>query len=162
MARARLLLGLLFLGALVLLPGVAAAENHWDMVALSPEARAIALKIQCPICEGQSIAESNATISKQMKAIVQEKLDAGWTERQILDYFREKYGDAVLREPPRSGVVLGIWLIPPAVLLGGLAFVAFVVRSWRRRSVTVVELPEASDEEVVRREMERLHRGEGR
>lgn len=159
--KARLALALLLLAALALLPGPAAAEGHWDMVALSPEARAIALKIQCPICEGQSIAESNATIAKQMKAVVQEKVEAGWSERQVLDYFRERYGEIVLREPPRSGLTLGVWLVPPMVLLAGLALVALLVRGWRR-SPPVEELPQASDEEAVVRALRQIGREEGR
>ncbi|MBI4236602.1 MAG: cytochrome c-type biogenesis protein CcmH [Chloroflexi bacterium] len=148
--------------ALSLIPAVAGADSHWDLVVLSPEARAIALKVQCPICEGESIAASQATIAKQMRVILQEKVDAGWSEAQILDYFREAYGPAVLREPPRSGVALGIWLVPPAILLAGLAAIVLLLRGWLRRPAPVEEVPEPADEEVVAREMARLRRGDGR
>ena len=134
------------------------------MVVLSPEARTIALKIQCPICEGESIAESHATIAKQMRAIVQEKVDAGWNEKQIIGYFQERYGTVVLREPPRRGLTLGVWLAPPLVILAGLSLIVTLVWRWRKRppakAFSGPPLPAAADEEVVARELERLRRSE--
>ena len=87
--------------ALLVVPGVVAAQQtdepvDLDLFVLSPEAVVIAEKIQCVVCDGQSIVGSNATIAKQMRVAVQERVDAGWTEGQILDYFVESYGTFVL------------------------------------------------------------------
>jgi cytochrome c-type biogenesis protein CcmH len=136
-----------------------------DMLALSPEARAIALKVQCPVCDGQSIAESHSTVAKQMRALLQEKVDAGWTERQVLDFFAERYGSAVLREPRLSGLSLGVWVVPPIALLIGGALVLMVVRQWRSANAgtpqPVSGQVSETEEELVARELARLRR-EGR
>lgn len=86
------------------------------MIALTEQARVIASKLQCPVCDGQSIVESQATVSLQMKHKVQELVDQGKNEKEILDFFEERYGSLVLREPPYSGFGLGAWLIPPLVI----------------------------------------------
>jgi cytochrome c-type biogenesis protein CcmH len=86
------------------------------MIALTDEARSIASKLQCPVCDGQSIIESQATVSLQMKQKVQELVDQGKTEHEILVFFEERYGLMVLREPPYSGFGLGVWLIPSIVI----------------------------------------------
>lgn len=138
-------------------------RNELDLLALSPEALAIAYKIQCPVCDGQSITESNATIAKQMRVVVQELVDAGQTEEEILAYFEERYGPAVLREPRFGGISLGVWVVPPIVLLLTAFIVGSIVRQWRRSNVTSSETTgqsiDPADEEIVARELDRLHRG---
>lgn len=138
MKRRLLLLVSSTLAAFVLVGGPVAADEHWDLVVLNPEARLIAEKLQCPVCEGQSIVGSNSATAKMMKAQVQEMVDAGWTERQVLDYFVEAYkdtlGTGILREPPKQGVALGVWVVPPLVLLLGTALVLLRLRAWHRDS----------------------------
>ena len=109
-----------------------------DLFVLSDETLPVAQKIQCPICEGQSIVTSNATIAKQMRVVVQEQVDAGWSEAQILDYFEEAYGSLVLREPPLRGVAAGVWLAPPFIALIGVFLVTIVLRRWRRAARSVL------------------------
>lgn len=154
---------------LLALPGVTAAQDsgrfsELDLLALSPEAWDIAYQIQCPVCEGQPITESNATIAKQMKALVQQMVDEGRNEKEILAFFEERYGPAVLREPTIGGLSLGVWVVPPIILLLGLVVVGSIVRQWRRsaldRRQTLAPLMDVADEEAVAREMKRLGHGE--
>lgn len=98
------------------------------MIALTNEARSIALKLQCPVCDGQSIVESQAAVSVQMKQKVQELVDQGKSEQEILDFFQERYGMMVLREPPYSGFGLGAWLIPPIVIGSVVIWFSFMLR----------------------------------
>ncbi|MDA1096166.1 MAG: cytochrome c-type biogenesis protein CcmH [Chloroflexi bacterium] len=136
--------------------------TNLDLVTLDERAYAIAGKIQCPVCEGQAITESNATIAKQMRVVVQEKVDAGWTEQEILDFFVERYGSFVLREPPFRGIAAGVWLAPPAIALFAILTGLLVV--WRRRdrlSMTEPVVSDARDETVVNEELARYQRGEG-
>lgn len=92
------------------------ANTEPRMIALTDKARTIASKLQCPVCDGQSIIESQATVSLQMKQKVQELVDQGKSEQEILEFFEERYGSLVLRQPPYSGFGLGAWLIPPIVI----------------------------------------------
>ena len=98
------------------------------MIALTNEARSIALKLQCPVCDGQSIVESQASIALQMKQKVQELVDQGKSEQEILDFFEERYGMMVLREPPYSGFGLGAWVIPPIVIGTIVIWFSFILR----------------------------------
>ena len=83
----------------------------------------IAGDLRCTVCQNQPVAESNADLARDMRAVIREQLVAGRSRQEIMDYFVERYGDYVLLKPPyvRSGTVL--WLAPPALLLllAGLA-----------------------------------------
>ncbi len=128
-----------------------------DLFVLSNEALPVAQKIQCPICEGQSIVASNATIAKQMRVVVQEQVDAGWSEAQILDYFEEAYGSLVLREPPLRGVAAGVWLAPPIIALIGVFLAFIVLRRWRRAARSILPpLIDAADEALVEQHLASL------
>jgi cytochrome c-type biogenesis protein CcmH len=96
---------------------------------LTSEQRQIALKIQCPICPGESIADSQADVARNMLAKLIELSNANKTEQEILDYFVQRYGLVVLRSPPKTGFTLGLWLFPPIVLIVGLSTLAYFLRS---------------------------------
>ena len=126
------------LGILAVFPGIAAAQGEESL-----EERALALDKQliCPVCPGESIYESRATLAKQMRAVVRDRLGAGESEKEILDYFVSVYGNSVLAEPPKEGFTLAIWLVPPLALVLGVVALALTVRAMRRRQVS---LPDAA------------------
>ena len=133
------------------------------MLALSPQARAIATKLQCPVCDGQPITESNATIARQMRARVQQLVDGSATEDEILDFFVDRYGASVLREPRPEGIGWGVWLAPPLIALFGLLIVFLGLRSGRRRRPAQQTARPASpslsdDDEIVAREIGHMPR----
>ena len=132
-----------------------------EMLALSPEARSIAQKLQCPVCDGQPITESNATIARQMRARVQQLVDQGESQDAILAFFEERYGPAVLREPRPAGIGLGVWAAPPIMALIGLLVIVGVLRrkSVSSRARTPLRQARPEDEELVAREMNRLTGG---
>lgn len=139
------------------------SRQELELLALSPQARAIANKLQCPICDGQAITESNATIARQMRVRVQQLVDGGTSEDEILDFFVERYGPEVLREPRPEGIGWGVWLAPPIIALFGLVIVFFGLRSGRRTQAqpqTARPIPPsaADDDEIVARELGRRTR----
>ena len=95
-------------------------------------AQAIAKGIMCPVCPGESIDQSQHPLSAQMQAIVVEKLDQGWTEKQIDAFFVERYGPSVLLDPPREGINLIVWLVPPMGVSTALLLLYLVLRSMLR------------------------------
>ncbi len=129
-----------------------------EMLALSPEARSIAQKLQCPVCDGQPITESNATIARQMRARVQQLVDQGESQDAILAFFEERYGPAVLREPRPAGIGLGVWAAPPIMALIGLLVIVRVLRgkSSSGRAQTTLRQARPEDEEIVAQEINRL------
>ena len=114
----------LALMALLALFATAAAEED-----LSPEALDIAGALNCPVCAGESVRDSNAPLSRQMRAIIQEKLDAGESRQEIFDYFVARYGETVLREPPKEGFTLTLWWMPVVGMVVGAVIVGtFIAR----------------------------------
>ena len=101
------------------------------------EERAYALdrQLMCPVCDGQTVDQSNAQVSLDMKEVIREKLRAGESEEEILDYFSARYGDAVLASPPTSGFSAVVWIVPPAALLVGVALLAVVMRRMKKRDI---------------------------
>ncbi len=102
---------------------------------LSLDDRALALNRQliCPLCPGTTIDQSSVQISKDMRRIVREKLEAGETEQQIKDYFVDRYGPFVLAAPPPTGFNILAWVVPGVALVGGAIGVGFILRSMRNR-----------------------------
>jgi cytochrome c-type biogenesis protein CcmH len=112
---------------LALLPLGAAAEE-----AMSPEALEIANNLNCPVCEGQSVRDSNSQLARDMRRIVQERLDEGYTEEEVYDYFVDRYGVGILREPPKSGFFMTLWWAPViGIAIGALVLGTFITQRKR-------------------------------
>ena len=110
----------------------------------------ISAQLRCLVCQNQSIAESNAELAVDLRRQVNEQIKAGKSDREIVDFMVDRYGDFVLYKPPFNMTTLLLWLGP--LVLGVLAVVAFV-RTLRARNRAIVERPLTDAERV---EAERL------
>ncbi len=92
--------------------------------ALEARARQISHDLRCPVCQGETIDDSNAPISRDLRLLVRERLLAGDSDAEVVDYIVARYGEFVLFNPRASGSGLILWLAGPAMLLvgGALAF----------------------------------------
>jgi cytochrome c-type biogenesis protein CcmH len=117
--------------------------------ALEARAREISRNIRCPVCQGESIDDSNAAISRDLRLIIRERLMAGDSDDQVVDFIVERYGEFVLFNPRASGSNLILWLAGPAMLLAGGA-IAF---SAPRRRDTVPEAALTPAEEARLKEL---------
>jgi cytochrome c-type biogenesis protein CcmH len=116
--------------------------------ALEARAREISRDIRCPVCQGETIDDSSAPISRDLRLIIRERLVAGDTDAEVIDYIVDRYGEGVLFNPRAEGANLILWLAGPALLLAG---VAVALAAGRRRVV-----PEAAltmDEEARLRDI---------
>jgi cytochrome c-type biogenesis protein CcmH len=102
--------------------------------ALDRRTAEVAGLLRCPVCQGLSIADSPASLAKQMKALVREMLAAGYVEGQILDYFAYSYGQFVLLKPSVHGISSVLWIAPGAALLLGGGALAWGLRRKAKRS----------------------------
>ena len=114
------------------------------------EQRATALNksIMCPVCPGESIDQSQNSLSIQMRAIVRDKLSEGWTNQQIKDFLVERYGPSVLMEPPATGFNLAAWIVPPVAFALAIAALLLTIK-WMRMSAEAER--EAEEEEARER-----------
>ncbi|MCY4111064.1 MAG: cytochrome c-type biogenesis protein CcmH [Chloroflexi bacterium] len=105
---------------------VAYADQH-DADALYARQSRIADKLDCPVCQGQSVKESNAPLAQQMRALITEKISDGASDKEIFDFFETRYGVGVLRDPPKQGLALGVWLGPIVAAAAGVLAVGVVL-----------------------------------
>lgn len=133
MKQRRPLLLLLALVALV------AAAWSYILVAAPPQATLdqrvydVGSQLKCPVCQGESVADSSAAIAEQMRLVIRQQLQEGKSEQQVLHYFADHYGDQILLTPPQQGFNLLAWIMPVAIFLLGLGLVSFVIYDWRKQ-----------------------------
>lgn len=99
---------------------------------LEARARGISQDIRCPVCQGESIDDSTAPISRDLRLIIRERLVAGDSDAEVIDYVVARYGEFVLFTPRAEGSSLILWLAGPAMLLAGAAI---ALAMSRRRAV---------------------------
>ena len=129
-------LGLLALlsvaGLAALAVGCASQPENLTAEEMEELAQGIDKSLMCPVCPSETIDQSQVQLAGQMRDIVREKLAAGESREDILQFFVDRYGISVLAEPPRSGFNLLVWVVPPVALLAGGLVLAVVLRSMRR------------------------------
>jgi cytochrome c-type biogenesis protein CcmH len=91
----------------------------------------VASQLKCLVCQGESVADSPSTLSLQMRAVIRQQLQAGQSEQEVIQYFVSRYGDRILLSPPMQGLNLLAWLVPIALMLGGVILVFLVLRNWQ-------------------------------
>lgn len=122
-----------FLGTF-LAPPPAWAVNPDEILAdpvLEERAREISKGLRCLVCQNQSIDDSDADLAKDLRVLVRERLTAGNTNDQVIEFVVARYGDFVLLKPPFKMGTLALWLGPAAIIGGGLLAVVLFFR--RRR-----------------------------
>jgi len=138
---------------LLLLAGAAHAVEPDEMLAdpaLEARARALSQVVRCVVCQNESIDSSSAGIARDLRRLIRERLLAGDSDQQVLDFLVARYGDYVLLEPPVKPSTWLLWAAPPLLLLlGGLG----VVLALRRRRALPPAAPLDAEE---RRRLERL------
>ncbi|HEV2282016.1 MAG TPA: cytochrome c-type biogenesis protein CcmH [bacterium] len=121
--------GVLLPAAVLLL--LAAAAGWADT--LDDRVYAIASQLMCPVCTGQTVAESDSAVAREMRDVIRAKLQAGETPDAILNFFVGQFGESVLAEPPRRGLSLLLYLGPAAGVAAGLAIAVLSIRRWTGR-----------------------------
>ena len=118
----------------VAVPFVAAATEPSEILqdpALESRAREVGKQLRCVVCQNQSIDDSNAELAGDMRVLVRERIAAGDSNNQVIDYMVDRYGDYVLLNPPFKASTYVLWVGPPVIGVLGLLW---VVSFYRRRS----------------------------
>ncbi len=98
---------------------------------LEARAEKLGAGLRCMVCQSESIEEYNADLARDLRVIVRQRITAGDSDQQIVDYLHSRYGDYVLLDPPFEATTLVLWFGPFALLLAAAA-AGFVVL--RRRA----------------------------
>ncbi len=124
-----------FLLVLATLPALAVEPDEIlaDPV-LEARARTISGSLRCPVCLNESIDESNAQISRELRLLIRERLVAGDTDHEVIDFVVSRYGEFVLMRPVPRGANLLLWIAGPAMLLGAGGTVFLTLRRRAQRT----------------------------
>lgn len=117
-----------------------------DDPVLEERARDISAGLRCLVCRNESIDESNADLARDLRLLVRERLVAGDSDAEVIDFVVARYGEYVLLSPPATGSTLLLWWAGPIMLLlaGGIG--AAYIRS--RRSAPELAAGLSPDEEA--------------
>jgi cytochrome c-type biogenesis protein CcmH len=117
--------------------------------ALEARAREVSKELRCLVCQNQSIDDSDAELARDLRLLVRERVAAGDSNDQVVDYVVSRYGDFVLLKPPFKASTYLLWLGPAVILVTGLAAVVL----YHRRKVkagAAGDGPGLSDDEQAR------------
>lgn len=113
--------------------------------ALEARARVLSKELRCMVCQNQSIDDSDAPLARDLRVLVRERLKAGDSDQQVLDYLVDRYGEFVLMRPTWHGANVVLWIAPFLVLAAG--GIGIIMLSRRRMPAPTVPL---SGEEEAR------------
>jgi cytochrome c-type biogenesis protein CcmH len=114
-----------FFLAMILLAGPACAVQPDEVLAnpqLESRARNLSEGFRCLVCQNQSIDESDATLARDLRILIRERLTAGDNDQQITDFIVARYGDYVLLKPRFTGQTAILWAAPFIILLVGFGY----------------------------------------
>ncbi len=140
----------------LLFPDLSVTAPYHNEEALQKTAREIYGLIMCPLCAGQTIAQSSNETSSQMRDLVLKMLRQGETKEEILQYFESRYGERIMAKPSKKGFNLILWFFPFVFVALAATVIYFLIRRW---SAGVPVAPVAPfDEDQLAEYKERLEK----
>jgi cytochrome c-type biogenesis protein CcmH len=127
------------------IPGHAVEPN--EMLAdpaLEARARDISRGLRCLVCQNESIDESNADLARDLRVLVRERLVAGDSDGQVVQFIVDRYGDFVLLRPPLKPATYALWAAPVVMLALAAAAAAMYLRRHRRAPPTPLTVEETA------------------
>lgn len=127
-----LVVGLL-LGLLIV--SVASAQGGGTGSATPNDVNRVAKQLYCPVCPNTPLDVCETQACQDWRELIRQKLSAGESDQQIVNYFVAQYGQRVLAQPTAKGFNLLVWLMPAIVLIAGLVALVVILRSWAARRI---------------------------
>ena len=160
MEKRKSLLTILIAIMLTLFSWQAVLAQEPTPVVSDDQVNALAKELYCPVCENISLDVCPTTACSRWRELIREKMAAGWSNEQIKQYLVLQYGDRVLAEPPRQGLNLLVYILPPLFFLGGIFVLVWVIRSMKTPHAenAVQSPPEPVDDPYLRKMEEELKR----
>jgi cytochrome c-type biogenesis protein CcmH len=98
--------------------------------------REIASQLRCPICHGETVADSTTDIARSIRVLIRQRLSRGDSPDAIKTYLASRYGQSIVLVPSTSGIGAITWIAPIAFVVGGLGVLAVMVAGWRAQGRT--------------------------
>jgi len=145
---------LVFFALLALIaPGAALAVQPDEMLknpVLEARARNLSQELRCMVCQNQSIDDSEASLARDLRLLVRERLMQGDSDKQVLDFLVARYGEFVLLKPRFEPQTLLLWGIPPLSLLGGLVVLLVMARRRQTTDLSAGELSATEQQRIAK------------
>ena len=150
----RSLITFAFAFAVLAAPAAHAVQPDEIMADPAKEARArdLSRELRCMVCQNQSIDDSDAPLARDLRLLVRERIAAGDSDNQVMDFLVARYGEFVLLKPRFNPHTLLLWLVPPLALLGG----GFALWHYSRRREQSSAASEDSTAKLTAEEQARL------
>ena len=136
---------------ILLIPSLAAAEEARPL-ADNPQVEArlktLAVELRCLVCQNQTLADSNAPLAEDLRREVREMITKNMSDREIIDFLVQRYGDFVLYRPPWKATTTLLWLGPFLLLIAGATTLVLALRR-RQKKLSDVTLSEAEHNRVA-------------
>lgn len=117
------------------------------------QVNAIAKELYCPVCENIPLDVCPTQACAQWRALIKEKIIAGWSKDEIKQYFVDQYGDRVLAQPPAKGLNWLVYILPPVVFAGGIVVVYLNLKKIKKSPEKIIQDATINNEKYLR-EME--------
>jgi cytochrome c-type biogenesis protein CcmH len=119
----------------ILSPAIALGPDEvLSDAALEARARSLSKELRCMVCQNQSIDDSDAPLARDLRTLVRERLQAGESDQQVINFLVARYGEFVLLRPRFSWHTALLWFAPAAALLIGACGVLVLARRYRAGS----------------------------
>jgi cytochrome c-type biogenesis protein CcmH len=139
---------IVFFSALLAAPSLAVQPSEMlPDPQLEQRARGISQHLRCMVCQNQSIDDSDAPLAKDLRLLVRERVKAGDSDLQIIDYMVARYGEFILLKPRFSWHTVGLWVTPAIILLAGGLGVLIALRRRRNLAAAAAAPPLTQAEE---------------
>ena len=136
---------------ILLIPSLVAAEEARPL-ADNPQVEArlktLAVELRCLVCQNQTLADSNAPLAEDLRREVREMITKNMSDREIIDFLVQRYGDFVLYRPPWKATTTLLWLGPFFLLIAGATALVLALRR-RQKKLSDVTLSEAEHNRVA-------------
>lgn len=119
------------------------AKPEGDDPAIEKRLHNLSLELRCLVCQNETLADSRADLAVDLRNQIREQMKAGKTDKEIIAYLTQRYGDFVLYSPPVRPTTYLLWFGPFVFLLGGLAF---LFRYVKQRRALIVDHPLSIEE----------------
>ena len=142
------LLAVALLGCLIATAAAAVSDPGEMLPNRAQELRAETLghQLRCLVCQNESVEDSNADLARDLRRIIRQRIVAGDSDRQVIDWMVARYGDFVRLRPPLNAMTFALWGAPGIALLAGLAA---VLMARRRRPVAPAPLSDAEQQRLA-------------
>ena len=157
MRRSRLFLSLLLLCCIAPVVNAKEAQSSADDPVIEKRLMNLSQELRCLVCQNETLADSRADLAEDLRREIREQMKAGKTDREIIAFLTQRYGDFVLYRPPVKPTTYLLWFGPFVLLLAGLAI---LFRYVKQRRDSINDQPLTKDEHA--RVAELLRPGTGK